>query len=449
MSLAEIQEAHHNVRKGWLVRRKMTFSALQERAERDRPAKGPMHVVRTRLSSEGVSQSAVRQAVHNAAHGLAVPGREVKYDPFDVVDVDIEWVAWRNGDGNDAPEVKGSPEEQYAAMMRDVSSDVVVLYTGGFAGTVNNAPGARRFLSSLARLTRGRCVNVKRRLAPQHPFPAPIVDILIAYLALINPPRSSLHAPVSPSNIILAGPSQAGLTMLGLLQILLHLQSHPIPSLSAPLPAGLLALSLIAEPNPNFPSWYANKQHDVFVGMSAPGTSAEQVPCALWPSSPPREHPIGYKEMLAHPLMAASLAGSWKGTCPVYTDIGHTERSIDGARLFVKNVRRSGGTVVLDEFEAMAHDFISFFPGWWQSRKVVERCAEMCVRFTAMANGGAKVQSERMLWTLDGKTHKLSIDDMEVLDLEEARNLIEEKTLAMPKWAEWEVIEAADPAFKL
>lgn len=107
----------------------------------------------------------------------------------------------------------------------------------------------------------------------------------------------------------------------------------------------------------------------------------------------------------------------------MYIDIGNQERYLDSARLTVDMMRKSGVEVVYDEFELMAHDFLFFFPGWWQSRKLVERCAEMVLSFTGAANGGKKVESGRCLWTLEGEKKPLPLE-MEVLDVRKARDLL-------------------------
>jgi acetyl esterase/lipase len=45
------------------------------------------------------------------------------------------------------------------------------------------------------------------RLAPQHKWPAQLVDALLAYCYLIYPPPDAPHEPIPPSRIILAGDS--------------------------------------------------------------------------------------------------------------------------------------------------------------------------------------------------------------------------------------------------
>lgn len=109
-------------------------SVQQARAEKEKPAKPQTHIARTTFSVDRFDSSAVVRAFEDAIIDLKDGERKIKYDPIDIANVHVEWIAHRPGVAKDAPEYQGSAAEQYAAMMKDVKSDTVLLFTGGIAG---------------------------------------------------------------------------------------------------------------------------------------------------------------------------------------------------------------------------------------------------------------------------------------------------------------------------
>ena len=90
--------------------------------------------------------------------------------------------------------------------------------------TVSNllGPVARRdTVTTLAELTGGKCLTVQDRLAPQHSFPAALLDFLIAYLSLLRPPPGSLYAPVQAQHIVFSGDSSGSEIALATIHIIL------------------------------------------------------------------------------------------------------------------------------------------------------------------------------------------------------------------------------------
>jgi acetyl esterase/lipase len=114
-----------------------------------------------------------------------------------------------------------------------------ILSTGGPASV-------RLVTSTLARLSQGRCLVLDQRLSPQNPFPAALIDVLIAYLSLLYPPPGSFHDAVLPKDIVLAGDSSGGNLCLAFLLLVQYFQNKPRPGIifhntyvSIPYPAGI------------------------------------------------------------------------------------------------------------------------------------------------------------------------------------------------------------------
>src|SRR5579859_575322 len=102
-------------------------------------------------------------------------------------------------------------EEQYAELEQDTKDRPVILYLHGGAYIVCTPDTHRQMTFRYARECGGaRVFSVRYRLAPQHQFPAALVDAILAYKYLIDPPPGALHAAVDPSKIVIAGDSAGG-----------------------------------------------------------------------------------------------------------------------------------------------------------------------------------------------------------------------------------------------
>lgn len=172
---------------------------------------------------------------------------EESYTKPSLEPVEAEWTGYRSGVSSDATVPQGLSEaDKYRNMMGEVSSDVTILYFHGGAYYLMDPASHRPMCSKLAKITKGRALSVRYRLAPQHPFPAAVLDCLVAYLSLLYPPEGSLHQPIKPEHVIFAGDSAGGNMCLVLTLFLLHLKHTSQTTLrwhgidvQVPLPAGV------------------------------------------------------------------------------------------------------------------------------------------------------------------------------------------------------------------
>ena len=187
-----------------------------------------------------------------------------------------------------------------------------------FDQSSTGSPAAYRPITArLAGLTRGRTLNVGYRLAPQNPFPAAVLDTLVAYLSLLYPPDLSHHEPIPASSIIFAGDSAGGSLCLSLVQLILsaqNLQKTKTPTVlfhgrdvELSLPAGLALLSVAPDQTASLPSWTVNADSDIFEDK-LPALDPKYPTCALWPTNPPRGNLYCETPMLNHPLVSPVTA---------------------------------------------------------------------------------------------------------------------------------------------
>jgi acetyl esterase/lipase len=144
-------------------------------------------------------ESEMKQVINLLGPGL--DGLDVRVEP-----VIAEWQGPQRIP-HDINHSKLSPEGQYEELARDTKDRPVILYFHGGAYIVGSPDTHRALTLRIANGCNGRILAVRYRLAPEHPFPAALLDALAAYMYLVDPPKGALHEAVDPSKIIIAGDS--------------------------------------------------------------------------------------------------------------------------------------------------------------------------------------------------------------------------------------------------
>jgi hypothetical protein len=129
---SQIEKRIARVRKAFHQSAFLPIASRQEITAREpRRTKGPVWV--TKVKNQGPPENSLLQVLRDAITELG-DGTE-KYDlPGEVGELEAQWVGSRNGIGKDefGPEA-ASTQENYGCMMKEVKSDVVVLYAYGGA----------------------------------------------------------------------------------------------------------------------------------------------------------------------------------------------------------------------------------------------------------------------------------------------------------------------------
>ena len=336
--------------------------------------------------------------------------------------VAAEWTGHRANARSDQPRPDLSEEQHYQRLMSEVTSDVTVLYLHGGAYYLGDPSGHRLFTSKLAHLTGGRCFSVRYRLAPQHAFPAALLDALTAYISLLYPPSDSPHTPVSPTSIVLAGDSAGGGLCFALLQLLLQINRitsalHSLHfhgtdvALPLPIPAGLAVISPWIDLTRCLPSITSNAHYDYLPPPLTADAIAHFPSDDVWPTKPPRGDLYCDTSMLCHPLVSPVAAKDWKGACPVWMGVGE-EMLVDECKVVARRLAEQGIPVRWDMWEAMPHCFAMVFEkfGLPASVKCFDNWAEFCKQVT-----GAREEVETKGTWYEAKTNKET--DMKVEEL--------------------------------
>ncbi|POS87887.1 hypothetical protein EPUL_000410 [Erysiphe pulchra] len=328
----------------------------QSRTLKDPGIKGNVWISKVKLPSP--PEDSIRQVLFNTIEKLKKPEEAIGgYTEPELLPVEGEWTGYRANASAKAPELKISEEKKYEEMMREVTSKITILYIHGGALYLGDPITHRNVNQKLAKHTGGRTFSVRYRLAPKHPFPAALLDVLFAYLSLLYPPPGSLHTPVSPSDIVIAGDSAGGNLSFALLQLILELQRSSLKikwygeERDVPIPAGVATSSPWLDITSSMPSIKNNQPYDFL-----PKHEMEYKKCSIWPADPPRKHMYVNDPLCAHPLVSPLVAKNWNGSCPIYIATGW-EILADEEKISAMNIASQGVKVIFEEYEAMPHCF--------------------------------------------------------------------------------------------
>jgi epsilon-lactone hydrolase len=205
-----------------------------------------------------------------------------------------------------------------------VPGEGVILYIHG-GGFLSCSPGTHRpVTAALARSTGRRVFSVDYRLAPEHPFPAGLDDVVAAYRWLVDKWSA-------PQEIVVAGDSAGGGLVLSLL---VRLRDEEVP-----LPACAICLS----------AWT-----DLSGGSDS--VSVNDGRCHMFRRGNNDEFAAGYLNgtPATEPLASPVYAGL-SGLPPVLMQVGSTEMLLDDSRRVHRKIIDAGGVCELQIFDDVAH----------------------------------------------------------------------------------------------
>ncbi|KAI9738961.1 MAG: hypothetical protein M1818_005275 [Claussenomyces sp. TS43310] len=356
-----------NVIRSLISQKPKSVSISQDISKKAPAPKGNIWISKVCLQvpqDASVSQS-LTSAIESLKGDGDAPGGYIEPD---LLPVEAEWTGYRSGAGNNTTEPPISEKEKYDELMREATSPVTILYFHGGAYYLMDPATHRPTCLKLARLTKGRCLNVRYRLAPQYPFPSALLDALIAYFNLLYPLPGSFHKPVSPTNIVICGDSAGGNLSTVLIQTLLEFRRRNLKikwggeEREVPLPAGAGLNSPWMDITQCMPSCELNGMTDYLPPPSVHPDGMEFPPCPIWPASPPRKNMYAEDSILCHPLVSPIAATNWEGSCPFFIATGG-ELLTDEDKHVAMTIAQRGAPVVFYEFEAMPHCFALLLDG--------------------------------------------------------------------------------------
>jgi monoterpene epsilon-lactone hydrolase len=224
-------------------------------------------------------------------------------------------------------------------------STPVVLFLHGGSFNSGSIVSHRTLAGNVALATKSRALLIGYRLAPEHPFPAPLEDAVTAYSWLLV---QGVPAP----QIFVAGDSAGGTLALALL---IHLRDH-----GQQMPRAAICLSPAPDLTFSSESWTFNAKKDLMLDPRKERRSVEIYLAGTDPRAP-----------LASPSFA-----DLHGLPPLLVQVGSHELLLSDSERFAKKARQAGVDVTLEVWPGMQHEWqfgASFLP---EGRRAISHVAE-------------------------------------------------------------------------
>jgi len=278
--------------------------------------------LRDHIPQDGNLTLQQHRAMHDGLLARRAPDQDVQVEATTLGGVAAEWV-WADG----------------------VPAGRVVLHCHGGGFRAGSPRGSRQFAGRLSRASNARIAVLDYRLAPEHPFPAALDDVISAY-------RGLLDAGQAAASIAFGGESIGGGT--------LALAALPaVRDGGLPLPASAFALSPLTDLTLGSPAITDPAGRDPLTrdGRQLAAAVRDYLPAGQDPAAP-----------LVSPLFA-----DWSGLPAVHLEVGSTERLIDDARRLIERARQAGVPATLEVTQDGVHAFAATAPDTPEARAAIER----------------------------------------------------------------------------
>ena len=255
--------------------------------------------------------------------------RQVKCEPVSAGGVKAEWIIAPNAAADRA---------------------ILYLHGGGYImGSINTH---RELIARLSKAAQARILALDYRLAPEHPFPAPVEDATAAY-------RWMLAQGLKPSRIAVAGDSAGGgLTVAAL--VAFRDAGLPMPAAGIPI-SPWVDLEAIGE------SMKTRSSQDPIVKPEMIREIARVYLAGQNPRSP----------------LAAPLYADLHGLPPLLIHVGDAEALLDDSKRLAERAKAAGVDVTLEVWPEMPHVwhlFAHFLP---EGQQAIDRAGEFVRKLTA------------------------------------------------------------------
>jgi len=234
----------------------------------------------------------------------------------------------------------------------NASADRAILYLHGGGYIMGSIDTHRELTARLSKAARARILALDYRLAPEHPFPAPVEDAVAAY-------RWMLAQGLKSSRIVVAGDSAGGgLTVAAL--VAFRDAGLPMPAAGIPI-SPWVDLEAIGD------SMKTRAAQDPVVGPEMLREIASVYLAGQSPRSP----------------LAAPLYADLHGLSPLLIQVGDAETLLDDSKRLAERAKAAGVDVTLEVWPEMPHVwhlFAHFLP---EGQQAIDRAGEFTRNLTA------------------------------------------------------------------
>jgi acetyl esterase/lipase len=223
--------------------------------------------------------------------------------------------------------------------------DRAILYFHGGGFRLGSVSSHRELIARISEASRCRVLAINYRLAPEHRFPAPLEDVMVAY-------RWMLDRGLKPEHTAFAGDSAGGNLVLA---AMLGLRERKLP-----LPAAGVLMSPWTDLAATGESYVSRADADPI----------HQRPMILALA----KNYLGPEGDPYHPL-ASPLYGDLAGLPPLLIQVGDRETVLDDSIMFADMARAAGVDVELQVWDGMIHVFQMFGVELAEARRAIDSIA--------------------------------------------------------------------------
>jgi acetyl esterase/lipase len=232
------------------------------------------------------------------------------------------------------------------------ANDRVVLYLHGGGYVLGSVNTHRELIARLSKAANARVLALNYRLAPEHPFPAPVEDATAAY-------RWLLSQGIKPNRVAVAGDSAGGgLTIATLVSI----RDANLPS-----PAAGVCLSPWVDMEGLGETMTTRAQADPMVQKQGLVGMAQLYLGGKDPRSP----------------LAAPLYADLKGLPPLFIQVGDAETLLDDSNRIAEKAKAAGVKVDLEVWPEMVHVWHMFASVLPEGQQAIEKIGKFVQAQTA------------------------------------------------------------------
>ena len=231
------------------------------------------------------------------------------------------------------------------------SDSRVVLYFHGGGYIIGSPRTHRAMLAELSRASGARVLALDYRLAPEHPFPAPVEDSVFSYRWLLN-------EGYDPARIAVGGDSAGG----GL-TVSMMVQARYV---GLPMPGAGVCISPWVDMEGLGESMATRASVDPMVGKENLMVSARTYLGGSDPRAP----------------LAAPIYADLRGLPPILIQVGDAEVLLDDSTRLAGVAREAGVEVRMDVWDDMIHVWHLFAPILPEGRQAIEQAGDFIKKHT-------------------------------------------------------------------